>query len=65
MRCQDVVGRPAASTSARVPDHIAFATKPTLAAQMIGAALDAGVPASWVGRRRGLTAPTRDLPHVP
>jgi SRSO17 transposase len=34
--------------SAGVPDQIAFATKPALAAQMIAAALDAGMDASWV-----------------
>ncbi|MGP3966025.1 IS701 family transposase [Nonomuraea sp. 3N208] len=34
--------------AAGVPDEIAFATKPALATQMILAALDAGVPASWV-----------------
>jgi SRSO17 transposase len=34
--------------SAGVPDEIAFATKPALAAQMITAALDAGIDAPWV-----------------
>ncbi|AWS48996.1 IS701 family transposase [Streptosporangium sp. 'caverna'] len=34
--------------AAGVPDDIGFATKPGLARQMIAAALDAGVPASWV-----------------
>jgi SRSO17 transposase len=34
--------------AAGVPDQVGFATKPALATQMIGAALDAGVPASWV-----------------
>ncbi|WP_419197547.1 IS701 family transposase [Microbispora hainanensis] len=34
--------------SAGVPDEIAFATKPALAAQMIAAALDAGIDAPWV-----------------
>ncbi|WP_344944955.1 IS701 family transposase [Sphaerisporangium flaviroseum] len=34
--------------AAGVPDDIEFATKPGLARQMIAAALDAGVPASWV-----------------
>jgi SRSO17 transposase len=31
-----------------VPDDVGFATKPVLAAQMLTAALDAHVPASWV-----------------
>jgi SRSO17 transposase len=34
--------------AARIPDDLEFATKPALAAEMIGAALDAGVPAAWV-----------------
>jgi SRSO17 transposase len=34
--------------AAGVPDEIEFATKPDLAAEMITAALDAGVPARWV-----------------
>ncbi|MEV0005983.1 IS701 family transposase [Micromonospora sp. NPDC050980] len=33
--------------AAGVPDEVEFATKPELAAQMITAALDAGVPAGW------------------
>ena len=33
---------------ARMPDTMAFATKPVLAKQMIARALDAGVPARWV-----------------
>lgn len=33
---------------AGVPDDVDFATKPALAQEMIAAALDAGVPASWV-----------------
>ncbi|KAB1925300.1 IS701 family transposase [Micromonospora sp. ALFpr18c] len=33
--------------AAGVPDEVAFATKPELAADMITAALDAGVPAGW------------------
>ncbi|MGQ4420184.1 IS701 family transposase, partial [Streptomyces sp. SAS_269] len=35
-------------TRAGVPDQVEFATKPTLAGQMIAAALDAGANASWV-----------------
>ncbi|MFD5299399.1 IS701 family transposase [Streptomyces mutabilis] len=35
-------------TRAGVPDWVEFATKPTLAGQMIAAALDAGIGASWV-----------------
>lgn len=34
--------------AAGIPESVAFATKPALAARMIGRALDAGVPASWV-----------------
>ena len=41
-------GDPARRAAAGIPDEVAFATKPALAAQMIGAALDAGVPAAWV-----------------
>src|ERR1700751_3363812 len=33
---------------AGIPDDVAFATKPELARQMLGRALDAGVPAAWV-----------------
>jgi SRSO17 transposase len=41
--CEDAERR----TRAGVPDQAEFATKPTLAGQMIAAALDAGVTASW------------------
>jgi SRSO17 transposase len=34
--------------AARVPDQVGFRTKPQLAQVMLGRALDAGVPASWV-----------------
>jgi SRSO17 transposase len=34
--------------AAGVPDDVEFATKPALATVMVTAALDAGVPASWV-----------------
>src|SRR5258706_10015959 len=34
--------------AAGIPQDTEFATKPALAAEMIGAALDAGVPAAWV-----------------
>jgi SRSO17 transposase len=33
---------------AGVPDRVRCATKPALAKAMLGRALDAGVPASWV-----------------
>ncbi len=33
---------------ARVPEEIAFATKPAIAREMIASALDAGVPCAWV-----------------
>src|SRR4051795_9395664 len=33
---------------AAIPDEVAFATKPALAGQMIGRALDAGLPCAWV-----------------
>jgi SRSO17 transposase len=39
---------PARLQAAGVPAQVRFATKPALATQMIGRALDAGVPASWV-----------------
>jgi SRSO17 transposase len=39
---------PARLARAGVPDDVEFATKPALAQEMIAAALDAGVPASWV-----------------
>jgi SRSO17 transposase len=41
-------GDPARRVAAGIPEDVEFATKPALAAQMIGAALDAGVPAAWV-----------------
>ena len=34
--------------AARVPEQVGFQTKPQLARVMLGLALDAGVPASWV-----------------
>ena len=40
--------------AAGVPPEVGFATKPTLARQMIARALDAGVPARCVTRGRGL-----------
>lgn len=39
---------PARCRAAGVPDGTMFATKPALAGDMIGRALDAGTPASWV-----------------
>ena len=39
---------PGRCRAAGVPGDVAFATKPALARQMIGRALDAGTPAGWV-----------------
>jgi SRSO17 transposase len=39
---------PARCAAAGVPGNVAFATKPALATEMIGRALDAGTPAGWV-----------------
>ncbi len=39
---------PARREQARVPDDTAFATKPQIACELLGAALDAGVPCAWV-----------------
>jgi len=39
---------PARCRAAGIPEGTAFATKPALASQMIGRALDAGTPAAWV-----------------
>jgi SRSO17 transposase len=39
---------PARRAAPGIPEDTAFATKPALAAEMIGAALGAGVPAAWV-----------------
>lgn len=39
---------PARCAAAGVPQDTAFATKPALAQEMIGRALDAGTPAAWV-----------------
>jgi SRSO17 transposase len=39
---------PARCAAAGVPAEVEFATKPQLAATMIGRALDAGIPARWV-----------------
>src|SRR3954469_1810188 len=42
--CEDADRRAAAA----IPDEVDFATKPALAAEMIGRALDAGLPCAWV-----------------
>src|SRR3982751_2549125 len=39
---------PEKRAEAAIPDEVAFATKPALAGQMIGRALDAGLPCAWV-----------------
>ena len=39
---------PDRSRAARVPEEVGFLTKPQLARVLLGRALDAGVPASWV-----------------
>ncbi len=39
---------PARLRAAHVPPEVAFATKPRLAAQMVGRAIAAGVPFAWV-----------------
>ena len=39
---------PEKRAEAAIPDAVAFATKPALAGQMIGRALDAGLPCAWV-----------------
>jgi SRSO17 transposase len=41
-------GFPDRCATAGVPEDVEFATKPALAVKMIGAALDAGVPARWI-----------------
>jgi SRSO17 transposase len=41
-------GDSARRAAAGIPEDVEFATKPALAAEIIGAALDAGVPAAWV-----------------
>jgi SRSO17 transposase len=41
-------GDPARCRGAGIPQDTAFATKPALAKEMIGRALDAGTPAGWV-----------------
>lgn len=42
--CDNAARRAAAA----IPDAVVFATKPALAGQMIGRALDAGIPCAWV-----------------
>ena len=44
---QSWAGDPARCQAAGVPGGTPFATKPALARQMIGRALDAGTPAAW------------------
>ena len=44
---------PVRMQAAHVPDTAAFATKPALAAMMIGRAIDAGVPFAWVAADSG------------
>ena len=46
--CPRLDRRPARCRAARVPEEVAFPTKPQLARAMLERALDAGVPAGWV-----------------
>lgn len=48
------ISDPDRCAGAGIPADIEFATKPALATAMITRALDAGVPARWGHRRRGL-----------
>jgi SRSO17 transposase len=45
---QEWAADPARRTTAGVPPHVSFQTKPHLALTMLERALDAGVPAAWV-----------------
>ncbi len=45
---KDWAGDGARRSQGRVPDEIAFATKPAIAGELIASALDAGVPCAWV-----------------
>jgi SRSO17 transposase len=46
-------GDPTRRRGAGVPDEVAFRTRPQLVGDMLEAALDAGVPASWVAAELG------------
>jgi SRSO17 transposase len=45
---KDWAGDSARRSEGRVPEEIAFATKPAIARDLIASALDAGVPCAWV-----------------
>jgi SRSO17 transposase len=45
---QGWIDDPGRCRAAGIPDQVGFATKPALAARMLGRALDAGIPAAWV-----------------
>jgi len=66
--CEDADRRAAAA----IPDAVDFATKPALAREMIGRALDAGLPCAWVlgdeiygsDRRLRMDLESREQPFV-
>jgi hypothetical protein len=53
---QGWIDDPERCQAAGIPGQVGFATKPALAARMLGRALDAGVPAGWVAGDEGYGA---------